>query len=215
MKNIISTIISLAIVLATAQAAYADFTLCNKSPKDAWAIVNYESNSGEKHVTGWHKVKSRHCVTPYNGRANNKTFSYYAYIPGENYSWFGDARGCYSDKKINSSWSSCSVNNGEMQNKFREVKVDNYRHYTHSIYATALGPKLDILPSETARLKRQRDAVRNSNNNDGAGAALALGLGALLLFGLGAEANRKADQDQCMRTCQESRSRCVQLCTQR
>lgn len=87
--------------------------------------------------------------------------------------------------------------------------------FTVTISSDYLG-RVALIDSQYPNAPRTNQTTNNSNSSgDGTGAAIALGLGALLLFGLGAEANRKADQDKCMRSCRESRSRCVQLCTQR
>lgn len=195
------TVISFALA---SQPAFAELNFCNKTPNTIWVAVNFEKNN--KFVTrGWYKMESRKCITPISSSLSNRKYYYYAHDT-EGIEWAGDFGGCTTNERMaDISDTSCVA---KLERKFKEINVGSRTKFTNNLTRSD-GNNVSILQSELTRI-----GSSSSSGGDGTAAAVVLGLGVLTLFGLGADAARKNEEEACMRRCTDSKARCYELCTQ-
>lgn len=225
LKNCCSVFALLMIILigfvTTAKAE--NMRVCNTTPMKLSVAYGYEASNGNLRSGGWWKVSSGRCLDILLGTNPSHTYYYYAVTSSddttqnETWYWHGD-----SDKRRPTSKSFCMDRENAFEYDvpglecgwaawFRKASRTE-KGFTVTLKASTLD-RVALADVQYPDAPKPKVAPPADNSGDGLGAAAAI-LGGLILWGLIDNDLEQRDQEACMRSCSESRSRCVQLCTQ-
>ena len=208
-RNVVASIITASTIIFPI-TAHADLNICNRHSEKITAAIVLPVDS--KWVTrGWYHVEPGKCVTPIRGKLKNQQYWYHAKTEsGKIIS--GDGWGCAKSERMQDvHQKDCK---GDYKKLFKEIWLENLdEHFTQYVNGTG-DSYVSILPSEISRLNSQMRPNQSTKNNNNDGGGLLLGLAVIggLIWSL--DAQRKNEEDACMRRCTHSKSRCYELCTQ-
>ena len=214
MRLIILSISALFSLIAFSSTASAEpLRFCSTASVDVFVAYGSYNSSGTWQSKGWYRIEPGRCRNVISNTSRSTRYYFYANSANTEGRWFwhGDtdqhranaAIFCI-DRVDEFDWSSANSSgcdtSGLVSRSFRLAERQS-RGFTVTLTASGLGNVA----------LRDREFP---NHNPNGGAAAAAILGGLLLWGLGAEGNRRAEEDACMRRCTQSRARCYELCTQ-
>ncbi len=193
MRNqIVAAVSALALANVAVMPAFAELQVCNNSPEKVQVAVGYYDQTNWTTI-GWYIADPNACVTPLTGELNNNT--YYVYAEGytnKSLYWSGDTNMCVD-----------TVN---------AFSVRGYSGCESVGYATRQYSKVETAGNTTFTWNLNYSKPSGGDNTM---TGVAVAAAVIAAIGLAANESKKADENACMRKCQKSRARCVELCTQR